>query len=353
MADGLETFPCPADRGVQITIKDIASFCGVSVSTVSRVLNEHPNVSAEARERVLRAIREHHYVPNSSARDLVRVESDAVGLVLRGVSNSFFAELLTPLERVFMDSGYTTVVQQIPSGRNELEAAAQLARAKRLKGVVLLGGSFDYSPEQAAILNVPFVLCTYTNSFGSLAADQYSSVTIDDRRTGWLAARTLLERGHRRIAVLLDSVHDRSISELRWLGFRQALEEAGADFDPALLVETVSFDMQSAYRSMKRVLAAGTEFTAVFAVSDTMAIAAIRALHEAGKRVPDDCSVVGVDGIALTQYTIPALTTFVQPQRELAESAARMLIELIEGRSGNRQIVLDTTLRPGESIRRI
>ena len=336
-----------------MTIKDIASFSGVSVSTVSRVLNNHPNVSEKARSRVLHAIQELHFVPNSSARDLVKVESDSIGLVLRGIANSFFAELLPPMEEVIMKAGYVPVLHQIRSGCDELEASAKLAKAKRLKGLILLGGNSDYTQAQIAALDVPFVLCTYTNSFGDLDPSQYSSVTTDDWNTGYSAARMLLEWGHRQIAVVLDSVRDRSVSELRWNGFRQAMEDAGVPFDPALLVEAGSFTLDSAYRGTKQLLRSGAAFTAIFAVSDTMAIAAIRALHEEGWSVPKDCSVVGVDGIALTQYTIPALTTFVQPKEEIAVTAARMLIDLVEGRSENRQIVLNTSLRLGQSVCRI
>ena len=141
-----------------MTIKDIAASAGVSVSTVSRVLNHHPDVSEEARSRVLRAIEEHHYVPNSSARDLVRVRSDAIGLVLRGISNSFFSELVPLMEEMILEAGFTPVLHQIPSGWDELAAGAQLARAKRLRGLILMGGSFDYSPDRVASLGVPFTL---------------------------------------------------------------------------------------------------------------------------------------------------------------------------------------------------
>ena len=336
-----------------MTIKDIALCCGVSVSTVSRVLNNHPNVSEAAREKVLCAIREHHFVPNGSARDLVKLESDAVGLVLRGIANSFFAELIPTMDQLILDAGYTPILHQIRSDMDELDAAAKLARAKRLKGLILLGGSNDYTQEQIAALDVPFVLCTYTNSFGNLTPEQYSSVTIDDRRTGYAAAKLLLERGHRRIAILLDSIRDRSVSELRWMGFREALEEAGVPFDPALLAETVSYDMAGAYSRTKKLLADGDAFTALFAVSDAMAIAAIRALHEAGRSVPEDCSVVSVDGIALTRYTIPSLTTFVQPQKEIVCTAVQTLIDLIEGRGPNRQIVLNAVPRFGQSVRQL
>ena len=335
-----------------MTIKDIAAQCGVSVSTVSRVLNGHKDVSEAARARVLQVVEENHYIPNNSARDLVQVQSptDAIGLVVRGLGNSFFAEILGPIEQQILGAGYTPVFHQISAGEDELKAGAQLAKSRRLKGLVFLGGRFDYRPEEIAILHVPFVLCSYTNSFGSLSPAQYSSVTIDDFETGRRAAKTLLSRGHRRIAVLLDSVQDRSIGQLRYLGFCSALEEAGISLDPALVAETGEFDMEHAYRRTKTLVRSGTEFTALFSVSDDLAVAAIRALHEENRRVPEDCSVVGVDGISYTRYTIPGLTSFVQPQQRMAEQTVQILLERIEGKGQNRQVVLQSELRPGESV---
>ena len=334
-----------------MTIKDIAARCGVSVSTVSRALNGHPDVSAQVREQVMRVVRETHYVPNSSARDLVRQDSDGVGLVVRGVGNQFFAEILSPMEERLIQAGFTPVLHQIRSGEDELKAGAALAKSKRLKGLIFLGGCFNYGPDQIAGLDVPFVCCTYTNSFGSLRRDQYSSVTIDDRQAGRDATDALLSLGHRRIAVLLDEVGDSSISELRYLGYADALSGAGIEVDPALVCQTGAFDMDSAYWRVRELLAAGTDFTAIFAISDAMALAAIRALYESGRRVPEDCSVVGIDGLTATQYTIPILTSLVQPKKELGEQAADILVEMIQGRAGNRQVVLPTTLRRGESVR--
>lgn len=334
-----------------MTIKDIAARCGVSVSTVSRALNGHPDVSARVREQIMRVVRETHYVPNSSARDLVRQQSDGIGLVVRGVGNQFFSEIITPIESRLIEAGYTPVLHQIRSGEDELQAGAELAKSKRLLGLIFLGGCFNYSPDQIAGLDVPFVCCTYTNSFGSLSRDQYSSVTIDDRQAGYDAVQTLLALGHRRIAVVLDSVRDNSISELRYLGCRNALARAGIEPDPALICETGAFDMDSTCRRVRELAASGADFTALFAISDAMALAAIRALHETGREVPRDCSVVGVDGLQATRFTIPTLTTVVQPKQELGEQSVEILLDMIEGRAGNRQVILPAVLRPGESVR--
>ena len=321
-----------------MTIRDIAKRCSVSVSTVSRVLNNHPDVSAASRARVLEAVREAHYVPNNSARDLVRPQSDGIGLVVRGVGNPFFTGVIQAIERAIGGAGYNLVLHQIRSEGDELRAGAELARSRRLLGLVLLGGRFDYTPEQVALLDVPFVCCSYTNSFGSLAKDAYSSVTIDDQREACRAVRLLTDQGHQRIAILLDSTQDSSISQLRYMGYRQALEESG------------SFDMAAAYETAARLLAGRRDVTAVFAIADSMAVAAMKALHDLGRRVPEDCSVVSIDGIEMSAYTVPALTTLAQPQEEMGERAVRILVDMIEGRGRNQHVLLKTALRPGETI---
>lgn len=336
-----------------LTIKDIAKACGVSVSTVSRVLNDHPDVSKANREKVLACVREHHFVPNSSARDLVRTTADAVGLVVRGVGNPFFTGVIRAVEEACERAGYTMVMHQIRSGEDELRAGAALAASKRLRGLILLGGCFDYTPAHIAQLNIPFVCCSYTNSFGSLRSDQYSSVSINDQKEAYRAVRLLAERGHRKIAVILDSVDDHSISQLRYKGYCQALEDSGIPLDTALVQETVTYDMSDGYRSMLRLLDRRDDFTAVFVISDAMAIAAMKALYDRGKRVPEDCSVVAIDGIEMSAYTVPTLTTLIQPQQEMGEQAVSILVDMIEGRSGNRHVQLDTVTRPGGSVRSV
>ena len=336
-----------------MTIKDIAERSGVSVSTVSRVLNNHPDVSDENRAKVMAVVRELHYVPNSSARDLVRPQSDAVGLVVRGIGNPFFTGVIRAIEDAIGRAGYTMVLHQIDSGDDEIRSGAELAQSKRLRGLILLGGCFDYTPEQVAILHVPFVCCTYTNSFGELREEDYSSVTIDDRLEAFRAVRMLLDQGHRKIAVLLDSTRDHSIAELRYMGYREALESAGVAPDPELTAESVTFDMAAAYESTRRLLDRRQDFTALFAIADSMAVAAVKALHDGGKRVPEDCSVIAIDGIEMSAYTVPTLTTLAQPQAELGEQSVRILVDMIEGRGGNRHVQVDTAPRSGGSVRRL
>lgn len=205
------------------------------------------------------------------------------------------------------------MLHQIPSDGGEIRAAAALARERRLQGILFFGGRFNYTPEEVALLQVPFVCCTYTNAFGCLDAAAYSSVTIDDTRAASRAVRELCTRGHRRIAALIVEKDDHSIGELRFRGYKAALQEQGIPYDPDLVECVHDFNMESAYQGTQRLIDRAGDFTALFALSDLMGMAAIKALYQRGKRVPADCSVIAIDGLEVSQYTIPTLTTMEQP----------------------------------------
>lgn len=337
-----------------MTIKDIAKACGVSVSTVSRVLNNRPDVRAEVRRQVLSVVERQGYIPNNSARDLVRSQSDAVGVVVRGRGNLFFSDMLKTVSREIDRAGYTMVLRQIGSDDDEVKEGAILEREKKLRGLVFLGGRFDYTPAELALVGVPYVCCSYTNCFGSLSESDYASVSIDDLRTAHQAVEVLLNLGHRRIAALVPSVDDRSISQLRYKGYLTALADNGVAFDRDLVMETGGcFEMAEAYRGMSALLERGVEFTAVFTLSDTMAMAAVKALSDHGRRVPEDCSVIAIDGLNMSEYAIPTLTTMVQPAEEMGRESVRILMDMIREGARPRHLRLEARLRPGGSVRAI
>lgn len=333
-----------------MTIKDVAQRSGVSVSTVSRVLNDHPDVSDAVRAKVMAAVQELHYVPNGTARDLVRPPSDAIGVVVRGAENPFFTPIIRSIEKAVERAGYAMVLHQIQVNDDELQAGAALVRSKRLKGLILMGGFYDYTPEKIAALEVPFVCCTYSNSLGSLGKETYSSVSINDQAEAYRAVRTLTDLGHRKIAVLVDSTRDRSISELRYLGYLQALRDAGIQLDEELVIQAGDFSMAAAYEKTRELLERRQDVTALFAIADSVAIAAMKAIHDVGRRVPEDCSVIAIDGIDMSLYTIPTLTALVQPKESLGEQAVEILVDVLEGRAVSRHVRLETTLRPGGTV---
>lgn len=333
-----------------MTIKDIAKRSGVSVSTVSRVLNNRPDVSDAIRKRVLDVVKESGYIPNNSARDLVRTRSDAIGVVTRGLGNLFFSDMLKTVTREIDRVGMTMVLRQIDSDEDEIYTGAELEREKKLRGLIFLGGRFDYTSEELKSINVPFVCCTYTNSFGTLDSGQFASVSVDDQQTAFDAVSYLISQGHTRIAALLPDCGDRSISELRYNGYRAALFSGDIPFDRDLVVEVGGcYDMDAAYRGTQELIQRKVPFTALFAVSDTMAIAAIKALWEHGIRVPEDCSVIGIDGLQLGEYAIPTLTTMVQPGEALAKTSVDILMDMVLRNEPPKQVTLPAVLRVGGS----
>ncbi len=337
-----------------MTIKDIAKACGVSISTVSRVLNNRPDVSPEVRRHVMSVVEREGYIPNNSARDLVRSQSDTIGVVVRGTGNPFFSNMLKTVAREIDGSGYTMVLRQIGAEEDEVKVGAILEREKKLRGLLFLGGRFDYTAPELSLIGVPFVCCSYSNSFGSLREEEYASVSIDDYQTAYRAVNILLDLGHRRIAALVPSCTDRSISQLRYKGYLAALADHGVDFDRNLLVETGGgFSMQEAYAGVETLLSRGADFTAIFTLSDTMAIAAMKALHDHGRMVPDDCSIIAIDGLHISEYTIPTLTTMVQPSDEMARESVQILLDMLKNGAKPRHLRMDATLRQGGSVRQL
>mgnify|MGYP000047769310 FL=1 len=333
-----------------MTIKDIAKQCSVSVSTVSRVLNDRPDVSEDVRRKVLSAIKNSNYIPNNSARDLVRTKSDAVGLVVCGVSNPFYTDIIRAIERTITDAGFTMVMQQIGTCDDEVKCGAVMEREKRLQGIVFLGGRFDYTPADLAMLNVPFVCCSYSNRYGTLTEGEYSSVSIADGDTAQQAVEELYRHGHRRIAALISRPNDQSISQLRYEGYVQALESHGIPVDPELVISTGGFGAKDAYRAVQEKMAENVDFTALFAIADSMAIGAMRALMDAGRRIPEDCSVIAIDGLELSAYIEPPLTTLCQPMEEMGRRSAEILLDMVRHKGSHACELLPTTLRQGRSV---
>ena len=338
----------------QVTIKDIAKACGVGVSTVSRVLNDRPDVSDEVRRRVLDFVESCGYIPNNSARDLGKSRSDAIGVVVRGTGNLFFAEMLKTISSLIDACGHTMVLHFIDSDADEVKAGAILEREKKLRGLIFLGGRYDYTPSELTLIGVPYVCCTYTNHFGSLNEEDFASVSIDDYQAAYRAVSHLISLGHGRIAALVPSLDDRSVSELRYCGYCAALEDNGMEPDKALIAEAGGcFEMPVAYEAMKALLDRGTDFTAVFAASDTVAIGAMKAIEDRGLRIPEDISVIGIDGLVVSEYSNPTLTTLVQPAEEMGRRSVEMLMALLEGKKVPRHCLIETVLRPGASVRQL
>lgn len=315
-----------------ITIKDIAKKCGVAVSTVSRALNNHPDINPKTREKILETMQQYHYVPNNSARNLKRSDAKAIAILMKGMENPFFSEMIAGIEREAQKNRYACMTQRVDLSESEVDMAIELVKEKKLRGIIFLGGNFEYSCEKADEIPVPFVLSTV--GISKEKAKQWVSISVDDFAESYKMTEHLCKLGHKRIAVLTASKNDESVGKLRLQGYLKALETYGIDQDPALVwhmdPDKDFYSMETGYRMTKQKLREGVNFSAIFAVSDTLAIGALRALYEEGVKVPESCSVAGFDGLEIGKYVVPSLTTISQPIDQMAKETVQILLRMIK-----------------------
>lgn len=335
----------------QITIKEVAKLCGVGVSTVSRAINDHPDINEETKRMVMETIRQHHYVPNNSARNLKRLDSNTIAVLIKGITNPFFADMIQVFEREITRNRYSFVLQHVEEFEDEVDVALRLEKEKRLRGIVFLGGLSNRTGRKLQQLTVPFVISTFAVGLEEKAA----TVTVDDEKESRRMVDHLLSCGHEKIAVLAAAETDASIGRLRCNGYRQALENRGIPYDRELVMWTKdgrpTYSMETGYEQTKELLASGKEFTCIYAISDSMAIGACKALFDAGKRVPEDYSVAGFDGLEIAAYYEPSITTMRQPRREMAEATIRLLFDMIEGKPVEKRQIFEAELVIGKSTR--
>ena len=287
-----------------MTIKDIARLSGVGVTTVSRVLNDHPDVSEETRRRVLAVVAEQGFQPNTNARHLKQQTSASIAIIVKGTMNMLFAELMERCQQLLQDAGQNAAVYYLDEDANEVVYAVQLCRERKPLGILFLGGDLEFFQAEFGHITVPCVLLT--NSARELDFPNLSSLTTDDEEAAYRVVRYLADQGHRDIGLLGGNWSCTQISYRRVLGCQRAFDELSLPFD-ARRCEPCRYSFSDAYDTTKRLLGRCPELTALFCVSDVMALGAIRAIHDLGRRVPRDISVVGYDGIPLSRFSVPRL----------------------------------------------
>ena len=332
-----------------MTIKDIARLSGCSVSTISRVINDRPDVRPETKEKVLQMMRESGFVPNTNARQLKIQQSRSLVFVVKGTRNLFFSDFLVQLQRAATLYGYSGIVSYLDENANEIDAAQKILREIKPKGMIFLGGSVANFQQGFANITVPAVLTTLVSD--ELDFSNLSMVGVDDRAAARTAVSHLIAQGHRKIAVLGGPTTSYP-SRMRRLGAQDAMEDAGLTFDDRLYGLS-NYDFESAYHAMNSLLARRAEFSALFAMSDVIAFGAIRALVSAGFRVPEDVSVIGFDGISMSRYCVPVMTTIVQPGEQIALQSIELLVRQIEHGAPAQKITLQPELQVGESVRAV
>ena len=319
-----------------VTLTDIAAAAGVTPMTVSRVVNDSGYVSAETRERVVRALAEMNYRRNGLARGLKRQRTDTIGLVLGDIANPFAAELARAAREVASSEGYNLFICVSEHSAREDIAAFDSLADHRVDGLIVATRANKLGNDRLAEIiesGVPVVLIG--RDFRHPHADL---VSADHLRGGHEATRHLIQLGHKRIGFIGVTLSS-GFGLRRFQGYLDALREHGLGVDEELIVGEKKLDEQApgystemmGYKGMRQLLALrGKRPTAVFARNDFTAIGAVSAIKEAGLRIPQDIAVVGYDDVPLAAHASPPLTTVRQPTREQGRVAAEFLLRRIE-----------------------
>lgn len=331
-----------------MTIKDIARESGCAVGTVSRVLNNHPSVSEETRRRVLAVVERYGYQPNANAKHLKQQASEGLALIVKGTQNALFADLLDKLQPLLEARGYTPTVYYINEASDEIAYAQMVCAERRPYGILFIGSHpHCFSPELAA-LELPCLLLT--NNAAELGIENLSSVSVDDRAAAAVMIEHMHQKGHRVIGIIGDQPERSRPSQQRLDGCLDAMQRLGLPFDFERQYAFAGFSMEDGYAAAEHLLAHCPDVTAIFAMSDLMAIGAVRALQDHGLHVPQDMAVAGYDGIALGRFTVPRLTTIRQNTDLLACRAAEIMLAAIEYPSPAVHETVAFELVEGESV---
>lgn len=310
-----------------MTIKDIARLSGVGVSTVSRALNGHPDISAETREKIQRVVDEYGFVPNSNAQLLKRSENKTIAVVVKGRYNLFFVSIIEKIQNLLDETSRTAAVHYIGEYDDEGKYAQRVINESKPQGVIILGGNSSAKTELFAEIKTPCVLCTVDGS--GISWKNISSVSVDDTDGGRRACELLIKYGHRRIGILSADFERSLPCNSRYKGCLEALDEYHLSHN-LLSIERCDFSVSSAYEAGRRLIEKNRDITGIFAMSDIMAIGCMKAVYDSGKKVGRDISVIGFDGIELGRYVTPALATIKQPEEKLAEQSVRLLIGMLD-----------------------
>ena len=333
-----------------MTIKDLAEKTGYSVATISRVLNNHPNVSKKAREEITQAVEESGFQINTNAKQL-KQHATSILVVVKGTSNEMFSEMIETIQSLVDQTQYPLHVDYMDEDNNEVLRAIQLCREKKPLGILFLGGNSQNFLSDFSKIDIPCVLVS--NDASGLPFSNLSSVSTDDRQAARCAMDSLIALGHRKIVIVGGDRTVSDTSRLRYEGCLQSLRNHGIDYDENLDYQGVRFSYQDGYNATQQLIADGRPFTALFAVADVMAIGAIRALHNNGLRVPRDVSVMGFDGLPLGSFLVPQLSTVIQSAQTMARRSVEILIDRIECGGDAVHECVPYALSQRESTRRI
>lgn len=326
-------------------INDIAKLAGVGVGTVSRVINNHSQVSDKTREKVQKVIDENNYVPNNSARILKMNNTKNIGVLVRGVFNPFFSEIIDIMRVDIERSGYFMVLHQsdLANEKEELNSIIAFIKDSKLQGLIYLGAQIEgLDNETFKSIKIPLIF-TSANTVYDENIDTFSTITIENDKAAYIGVDYLIKKGHREIGIILGNEKDRGIGKKRFEGYVKALVHNNIIFKEYNVIYG-EYGYEGAYIKTKELINNNPNITAIFAISDIMAVGAAKAITDKGLVLGRDISLMGFDGMDITKYYTPSITTIQQPKKEIAALTTKVLFDMLKGKSGNKHLILDTKL---------
>lgn len=329
-----------------VTIYDVAREAGVSMATVSRVVNNNPNVKPQTRKKVFEAIERLGYRPNAVARGLASKKTTTVGVVIPDISNAIFAEVARGIEDIANMYHYNIILCNADKKKDKEIRVINTLLEKQVDGLLFMGGAVTEEHLQAfKTANVPIVLCATTDEQGTIP-----SVDIDHEGAAFDAVQALIRSGHTRIAMICGTLQDPANGYARFQGYKRALEAAGLPYDESL-VRIGNYRYESGVDAMKYFLELGDRPTAVFSATDEMAIGAIHCIQDAGLKVPDNISVISVDNSRMASMVRPQLTAVAQPMYDIGAVSMRLLTKLMKKEAvDNARVILPHEIVNRQSV---
>ncbi|KHL97190.1 LacI family transcriptional regulator [Paenibacillus sp. IHB B 3415] len=314
-------------KSTQISIKEIARLSGVSVATVSRVINNNGRFSEETREKVIKVIEENQYEINSIAKSLRMNKSQTIGVLVPDISNEFFAAVVLEIERFFFEEGYSTIICNTAKNADKEKEYLKTLDGKMVDGLVCISGQEEVLTN---ILKrkVPIVCIDRRPKVHSNVA----FVESNHYEGGRMATEELIRKGCRDILVLTKKNNLSSVNE-RLSGYMDALKEAGLPVHEYQIVyiDTKKDNLEAAKLAIQNQLDQRISFDGIFATNDWMGLGALLVLQENGYKIPEQVKIVGFDNILISKYCNPPMTTIDQDRVVLANKACRFLLDMIEG----------------------
>ncbi|MBM7568766.1 substrate-binding domain-containing protein [Paenibacillus sacheonensis] len=332
---------------MQPKIKDVARLAGVSVTTVSRVLNGEKYVKDDLKHKVNLAIEELGYAPSHIARSLVRNKTNLIGVIVPDITSSFYATILSSIEEAASANDYNLLVCNISEDIDKEFKYLHVFQEMRVEGIIIMHEKINVEIRGFIHkMKIPVI-------FSSVKPmdQQFVSVIVDDYQAAYDATVYLIELGHEAIGFIGGDMRDITSGQNRYSGYRNALTDRGI----RIVHEHIRFGdykVQSGYEQMKELLRTNQPPTAVFAVSDDMAVGAMNCIRDNKLSVPEDISIMGFDGSQLTELTRPTLTSMEQPIHEMGKVTMRTLLNQVEsGEVPTGDIILEHRLVARESCR--